>query len=430
MPCSEKRARLLIERGRAVVVRRYPFTIRLNDRVGGDTQPLRLKLDPGSRVSGLALAREGEAGTQAVLWLAELRHRGGQIRDALTQRRAFRRRRRGANLRYRAPRFDNRTRPAGWLAPSLQHRVDTTIAWVDRLRRLAPVHAISQEQVRFDTHLLHNPEVSGVAYQQGELAGYEVREYLLEKWGRRCAYCDAGDVPLEVEHIVARSRGGSDRVGNLALACTDCNQAKGAQPLSVFLADKPDRLVRIEAVAKNPLHDAAAVNSTRWALYRALCSTGLPVETGTGGRTKWNRVRLDIPKTHALDAACVGTVESVQGWRMPVLSIDATGRGSYKRTRLNRFGFPRGYLMQHKAVKGFRTGDIVRAEVPKGKKAGMYTGRVAVRASGSFNVRTARRLVQGVSHRHCTLIQRADGYAYFPNSTKALNKQEDARLAA
>ncbi|MGD8914110.1 MAG: RNA-guided endonuclease IscB, partial [Candidatus Thiodiazotropha sp.] len=279
MPCSQKRARLLLERGRAVVVRRYPFTIRLKNRVGGETQALRLKLDPGSRTTGLALVREGEHDTQTVLWLAELRHRGAQIRDALSQRRAFRRRRRCAHLRYRAPRFENRRRREGWLAPSLQHCVDTTLAWVERLRRFAPVQALSRELVRFDTHLLHNPEVSGVAYQQGELAGYEVREYLLEKWGRRCAYCDATDLPLEIEHILAKSRGGSDRVSNLTLACTDCNQAKGAQTLSVFLADKPDRLVRIETVAKKPLCDAAAVNTTRWALFQALRSTGLAVET-------------------------------------------------------------------------------------------------------------------------------------------------------
>jgi hypothetical protein len=102
-----------------------------------------------------------------VLVLAEIQHRGLAIRKALLQRRGYRRRRRSADLRYRAPRFDNRTRPVGWLAPSLQHRVDTTLAWVHRLCRWAPVTVLSMELVRFDLQRMQNPEISGVAYQQG-----------------------------------------------------------------------------------------------------------------------------------------------------------------------------------------------------------------------------------------------------------------------
>ncbi|HAO02349.1 MAG TPA: HNH endonuclease, partial [Halomonas sp.] len=105
------------------------------------------------------------------------------------------------------------------LAPSLQHRVDTVMAWVNRLSKSAPITGISQELVRFDTQKLESPEISGVEYQQGTLLGYEVREYLLEKWGRKCAYCGTADTPLEIEHVVPRSRGGSNRVSNLTLSC-------------------------------------------------------------------------------------------------------------------------------------------------------------------------------------------------------------------
>lgn len=147
-------------------------------------------------------------------------------------------------------------------------------------------------------------------------------------------------------------------------------------------------------------------------MWRALVATGLPVATGTGGRTKWNRSRLGLPKTHALDATCVGLVEEVIGWRQPVLTIVATGRGSYQRTRLDRFGFPRGRLMCEKRVQGFATGDLVQAVVPAGTKAGTYVGRVAVRASGKFNVQTPSGTVQGISWRCCRLLQRADGYTY------------------
>jgi 5-methylcytosine-specific restriction endonuclease McrA len=422
MPCSEKRARLLLERGRARVHSMMPFTIRLVDRLREDSalQPVRLKLDPGSKTTGMALVREeetvddttGEVLRKAtVLMLLELKHRGHAIRDALTQRRAFRRRRRG-NLRYRPARFDNRTRPEGWLAPSLQHRVDTTLAWVTRLRRWAPVTGLSTLLHRFDAQLLQNPEISGIEYQQGELQGYEVRGYLLEKWGRKCAYCGAKNVPLEVDHIHPRSRGGSDRVSNLTLACRLCNQRKDSQSLEQFLAKHPERIRKMLAQAKAPLRDAAAVNSTRWALYQRLKETGLPVEVGTGGRTKWNRHRLHIPKAHCLDAACVGRVDAMDRWQQPVLAIQTTGRGSYQRTRLTKHGFPRGYLTRSKSAFGFQTGDLVRAVVTTGKKTGTYLGRVAIRASGSFNIQSATGLVQGIHHRFCTRIQRADGYGY------------------
>jgi hypothetical protein len=286
------------------------------------------------------------------------------------------------------------------------------MAWVRRFSRWAPVTALSQELVRFDTQALQNPEISGIEYQQGTLAGYEVREYLLEKWDRKCAYCDAENVPLEIDHIHPRSKGGSDRVSNFIIACRSCNQRKANRDVAKFLAHDPKRLARIEAQRKTPLRDAAAVNSTRWVLWRCLTATSLPVEAATGGRTKWNRRRLNIPKAHALDAACVGEVHAVANWRVPTLKIQCTGRGSYQRTRLTKHGFPRGYLTRSKNAFGFQTGDLVRAVVTTGKKAGIYLGRVAIRASGSFDIQSATGLVQGIHHRFCTLIQRADGYGY------------------
>ena len=423
MPCSEKRARKLLGSGRARIHRLVPFVIRLTDlEVSGCTvQPVRIKLDPGSRFTGMAIVREAkvvdvETGEMkvsvAVLNLFQLQHRGRQISEALTARRSMRRRRRG-NLRYRAPRFLNRgNKCCGWLAPSLQHRVDTTVAWVKRLRKWCPVSSLAQELVWFDMQAIDNPEISGIEYQQGTLAGYEVREYLLEKWGRTCAYCDAEHVPLNIDHIHPKAKGGSNRVSNLTLACQPCNQKKGARDVNEFLARDPKRLVRIESQRKAPLRDAAAVNATRWALFNALKATGLPVTTGSGGLTKYNRARLGIPKSYALDAACVGSVSTVTGWQKPTLAIKATGRGSYQRTRLDAFGFPRGYLTRNKSAFGFQTGDMVKAVVTTGKKAGTYLGRVAIRASGSFNIQTATGLVQHIHHRFCVLVQRGDGYGY------------------
>ncbi|NEP01094.1 MAG: HNH endonuclease, partial [Symploca sp. SIO2E9] len=293
-------------------------------------------------------------------------------------------------------------------------RVLTIKTWVERLRRFCPISAISMELVRFDTQLMQNPEVSGVLYQQGELAGYEVREYLLQKWGRKCAYCDKEGVPLEVEHIQPRSKGGSDRVSNLTLACTKCNQKKGNKPVEQFLSRKPERLKRILAAAKRPLKDAAAVNSTRWALHRVFKETGLPVETGTGGRTKFNRTSQELPKTHWLDAACVGssTPKRLKVLVAKPLAITATGHGTRQMCRTDKYGFPSRYVPRYKFVKGFQTGDIVKAIVTAGKKVGTYVGRVAVRSTGSFNISTANGLIQGISHKYCKHIHNKDGYYY------------------
>ena len=441
MPCSEKRARLLLKKGRAVVHKRYPFTIRLKDREGGQISPLRLCIDPGSRHTGLAVVRESR-NERYVLCLFEIIHRGLQIRNSLSQRCAFRRRRRGANLRYRKPRFNNRARRQGWLPPSLQHRVDNITAWSDRLRRLAPVDFVTQELVRFDTQKMDNPEITGVEYQQGTLLGYEVREYLLEKWGRECAYCGDKNTPLEIEHIKPRCIGGSDRVSNLTVACHECNQSKGGGAIEAFFrTDKAlskrlkangysseTRLLRILRQRNLPLADASAVNSTRWALYRALKSSGISISVGSGGCTKFNRQRLGIPKTHALDAACVGEMDALQEWRRPTLIIKAMGRGGYKRTRLNKHGFPRGYLMQEKRSKGFQTGDMVRAEVLSGKNAGVHVGRVAIRRTGKFNVQVASEVIQGISYRHCTLLQRGDGYRY--HQVPSINQLGEGMQAA
>ncbi len=246
------------------------------------------------------------------------------------------------------------------------------------------------------------------------LAGYELREYLLEKWGRRCAYCGKGDLHLQVEHMAPRAKGGSNRVSNLTLACEACNIAKGTQDIAVFLAKKPGVLTRVLATAKAPLKDAAAVNSTRLRLFECLNALGLPVECGSGGRTKFNRTTRNLPKTHWLDAACVGksTPETLDTQAIRPLLMTATGYGSRQMCLMDRYGFPRTKPKNAKQVKGFQTGDIVRAVVTNGVKVGTYVGKVAVRATGSFNIKTAGKTVQGISHRFCTMLHRGDGYVY------------------
>jgi 5-methylcytosine-specific restriction endonuclease McrA len=404
-------------------VRRYPFVIRLKNKNNPNQptrQPIAIKLDPGAETTGIALVRLTSS-AHIVLHLSELTHRGASIRENLDQRRSFRTNRRRRKTRYRAPRFNNRTKREGWLAPSLQSRVDNVTSWVARYRCWAPITAIVIETVRFDTQKLINPEISGVEYQQGTLFSYELREYLLEKFERTCVYCGRTNVPLEIDHVHPRSKGGTNNSNNLTLACHGCNQAKGNQSVEDFLAEEPERLKRIKSQLQTPLKATAAVNATRTKILSELFKTELPVEVATGGKTKFNRARFSIPKTHALDAASSGNMPQLLRWNMPVLAIKAVGRGSYQRTRLDKYGFPRGYLTRQKKAKGFQTGDIVRASIAKGKKAGVHIGRVAVRASGSFDIQTRTTTVQGIGYKNCRLIQRADGYNYCNNKDSDLS---------
>jgi hypothetical protein len=408
MPCSHRRARRLLARKRAVVHRFVPFTIRLKARTLEESQlqPVALKIDPGSQTTGMVLARleqtqKGEV--HHALSLAELTHRGAAVHLALVRRAGYRRRRRSANLRYRPARFANRKRQSDWLPPSLLSRIGNVLTWARRYHWWAPVSRIEVERVKFDLALLQNPELAGVEYQRGELFGWEIRSYLLEKFQHRCAYCGRTNTAFELDHIRPRSRGGSHRVSNLALSCHDCNAAKGDRTASE--CGHPE----VEALARQPLRDAAAVNATRFVLVEALRSLDLPIGTWSGGRTRWNRSRFGIEKTHALDALCVGELAGVRVLPTRTLAIRAQGRGSYQRTNVDGSGFPRGYLTSMKRIRGFSTGDLVQARVPDHlKTGGMHVGRVAVRASGSFRVGK----VDGINASYCFLLQRADGYGY------------------
>ncbi|NJM71474.1 MAG: HNH endonuclease [Scytonema sp. RU_4_4] len=411
LPIHSAQARQLLRNQKAAIFRRFPFTIILKEwRPNSPVSPLRLKIDPGAKHTGIALVNDLNGD---VVFAAEVKHRGFAIRDALTSRRQLRRGRRARKTRYRQPRFLNRTRPQGWLAPSLQSRIDNIKTWVEKLRKFAPIKAISQELVRFDMQLMRNPDIQGKEYQQGTLVGYETREFLLEKWNRQCAYCGVKDVPLQIEHIHPIAKGGSNSITNLTLSCSKCNTKKGSKDIKDFLKKDPSRLEKILKQAQRPLADAAAVNTTRFALLTALKETGLPVETGSGGLTKFNRAQQELPKQHWLDAACVGKSTPILNVKnIRPLLITANGHGSRQSCRTDKFGFPNRHVPKKKIHFGFQTGDIVNAVVKTGKKIGNYVGKVAIRSSGSFNISTKNGLVQGISHKFCKRIHAKDGYSY------------------
>jgi 5-methylcytosine-specific restriction endonuclease McrA len=443
MPCRPARARRLLKRGRAAVYRLQPFTIILFDRTleECEVQPIALKFDPGSRVTGIALVASFARG-ETLIWAANLTHRGWLVKERLQKRRNVRRSRRSRKVRYRKPRF-NRSKPKGWLAPSLRSRIDNLYNWALKLRRFSQISRIDVETARFDTQKMVNPEIAGVEYQQGTLKGYEIREYLLEKWGRQCAYCGKEGVPLQIEHIRARGRGGTERVSNLAIACDDCNKEKGTRDIREFLAHEPERLLSILAQAQRPLRDAAVMNSIRYAIGDALKSLGLPISFWTGGRTKMNRLKQGYPKDHWIDAACVGiSGEDVRiAANFTPLYIKAMGRGNRQKCKMTSDGFPRTKLnpktkkREHekprgpKRSHGFQTGDIVKGTITRGKNKGSYIGRITIRASGKFNLSTKRKgklIKVNPNWKRCVLLQHTDGYEYSHQPPKTDKKQCEA----
>ncbi|MFG6101224.1 RNA-guided endonuclease IscB [Leptothoe sp. EHU-05/26/07-4] len=420
MPVHPKQARKLLEAGKASVFRRYPFTLILKREVQDIiVHPLTLKIDPGSKVTGFALVTDrGE-----VVWRMQLEHRGFQISERLTHRAQMRRHRR-SNLRYRKPGLPNQKKPKGWLAPSLMHRVQTTETWVKRVCKFCLVKEIWIERVKFDTQLMQNPEVSGVDYQQGTLQGYTVREYLLEKWGRQCAYCGKTDTALEIEHIHPKSKGGSNRVSNLTLACNRCNQSKGNRDVEDFLKRRKGGTAILERVlkkAKQPLRDTAAVNATRFNICDTL-TAHKPVETFAGAQTKMNRIALGMPKkdpkndplnNHCIDAACIGETPVLELASTKPLLVKCVGFGGRQRCQTDKYGYP----VKHRPLRpihGYQSGDIVTVNNPKGKNQGLHTGKLypysGADKRGEIIIGKRR---MGVSLKNIIKVNhRKDGYTY------------------
>lgn len=369
MPTTPRRARLWLRARRAEVVRRDPFTIQLRFETTSYTQPITVGVDTGSKTVGIAAVANGET-----LFQAEVQLRT-DIREKLTQRRAYRRARRHRKTRYRASRWANRRRKAGWLPPSVSSKRAATLKVVRFVTSFLPVGQINVELASFDTQKMREPEIAGLRYQQGTLFGYHLREYLLSKWKRRCVYCGASELPLQIEHIVPKARGGSDRVDNLTLACEACNLRKGNSPAAAF------GFPLLQAQARVPLRDAAHVSALKTTVLSQLRQQfgEACVQVRYGYQTKYQRIQvLGLPKSHAHDAVAIACEE---GEKVAPLSmcwyLRCLPRGSYQRFN--------GKRSEHKCwaprkVKGWKLYELVKA---KGHR-GYIGGR---REKGSFLVK-------------------------------------------
>ena len=409
-PCnaiSAAYARILLFTKQAVIHKRFPFTIRLrNDNAVLKDRNYTIKIDPGSRTTGVAITDDKDS----VVMLAELEHRGHIIKRNLDSRRAVRNSRRQRKTRYRKARFDNRTRPKGWLAPSVKSRADNVINFIKKYKKIINITKVMIENVSFDVaQMSSETKLWGNDYQQGNLYNKNLKEFIFSKTKGRCSYC--GGKATEIDHVIPRSNGGTNSSYNLTPACRSCNEKKSNLSLKEFgkLMSKDYSHLEPKKLPK----DAAIVQSARNYMVKEITKLVPDTTTHEAWLTKYNRDSLGLPKQHYYDALSVGEIPSNFNFLTDkILLISAKGRGSRQMCSMDRYGFPRTSAKFSKSVKGFQTGDIVKAVVPNGLKAGEYLGKVAVRSSGSFNIQTKTKVIQGIGYRYCHIVQRSDGYSY------------------
>mgnify|MGYP004459320973 CR=1 FL=1 len=372
MPTSRHgKVRRMLKSGDVKVVKRCPFTIQLLYDSTEYTQPVSLGIDAGSKHIGVSATTETK-----VLYEADVTLRN-DIVDLLSTRREARHTRRIRKTRYRKPRFNNRTRKDGWLAPSVQQKVDTHLTVVRRVTEILPISSITVETASFDIQKIKNPEVAGTGYQQGEQFDFwNVREYVLFRDGHKCQCCKgkSKDPVLNVHHIESRKTGGN-APNNLITLCETCH--KGYHNGTVVLPKNIRRGMKF--------NDAIFMGIMRWAFYNKVKETyeplGIDVHMAYGYITKNTRIEHNLPKDHFIDARCIsGHPDAVSdGTVFYQKKVRCHNRQIHKQKILK--GGIRKRNQAPYLVKGFRLFEKVKYQ---GNQYFIF-GR---RSSGFFDIRT------------------------------------------
>lgn len=288
---SERGGRIgyLLRHGKAHVVSRVPFVVQLDYDSTTYTQNVSLGIDAGSKHIGVSASSEKKE-----LFAAQVELRSDIVK-LLSTRRELRRNRRNRKTRYRKARFDNRKKKDGWLAPSVEQKVDSHLKVIRLVHKLLPITKTTIEVAQFDAQKIKNPDINGDEYQQGEQMGFwNVREYILARDGHKCVHCKgkSKDPILNVHHLESRKTGGNSP-SNLVTLCETCHKAyhRGEFDLKIKRG--------------NSLRDAAVMNIMRWAVYERANAEFKNVHLTYGYITKHTRIENGVTKTHAADAFCI-----------------------------------------------------------------------------------------------------------------------------
>ena len=451
---SERRAKELLKKGKAVVHSIYPFVIRhkTKDARECDKHEFRIKIDPGSKGTGIAIT---DLNNNVYLKITIL-HRGQAIVSALESRSANRRNRRNRKTGYRRCKFkanqkSTTNRQDGWLPPSIMSIEQNIINWVKRLMKLINIVECSVEDVKLDMQKLENPDIKKWEYQHGTLEGITITQFLHNKYGYTCQYCGGKSKSkrIEVEHMISKANGGSNRIDNLTLACEECNKAKGKRNLVNWLDDlksSTDELdqVRVKCISEfldgkviKPKNYGAWVNMYHKRLIEDLNQFGFrKIEISDGITTSANRIVQGYEKGndkenyHYNDAICIGDIpDNFKDHTTVAYIIEAKGRGRRVKGQpnccgiLNKNGIHREkvYIVKDKKTNKitamYQTGDICKISIPKGKYQGEYVARIKVRHKGQFDfVHKGKRI--SVNHKYCKVIHSNNGYDYSCRAAK------------
>lgn len=298
MPTTQRKARILLKKKKAKIVKYNPFTIQLNYPTGENKQNINIGVDTGAKHIGLAITSEDK-----VLYKVEIELRQ-DISSNLDTKRIYRRSRRNRKTRYRKPRFLNRKKVEKWLPPSLQSRIDKHFKWIDIFNSLVPNARLHIEVGKFDTAKMINSNIQEVDYQQGQTYGfYDGRYFVFARDNYTCQVCGKSkDKILQTHHIIYRSNGGTDRVNNLITVCTDChtsvNHKKGG-----ILYKWQEEHKKIKQYKEPPF-----MNSLRKRIF----SRYPDAEITYGSITTPKRKELGLEKTHYNDAIVISGIKTIK----------------------------------------------------------------------------------------------------------------------
>ena len=410
------KVRRLLKERKAKAVKKTPFTIQLLYNSTRYTQPVTLGVDAGSKHIGLSASTETK---ELLAWDVQCRT---DIPELISTRREARQARRNRKTRYRAPRFKNRARSSqnqvhpeqkdaqykqkGWLAPSVEHKIDTHLNRITAVQKILPVTKIVVETASFDTQKLKNPEISGIEYQQGEQMGFwNVREYVLFRDNHECQHChgQTKDPILNVHYLESRKTGGNSP-SNLTTLCKTCHKEYHAKIKAGEIKGPKDFKLPEQAES---YRDAAFMGIMRSTQLERLkkANPNIEVVNSYGYLTKNKRIELGLAKEHYNDAYCIaGNLKA-----RPLDKCLYLKKIRRHNRQIHKFNFSKGHMRKNNQAPHLVGSFCLFDKVLYQGQPCFITGR---RATGYFVLKTifGETIHKSASTRKLTLLERADGY--------------------